>query len=228
MIEIRGLRVAYGNQTIIENMNAVWADTGIYGIAGLNGAGKTTLFHTLSGMKKPAAGSILYHHKDLHKNQVFLLETSPYFYPNITGKEYLSLFTRTRNNYDEKQLMELMQLPLGDLTENYSTGMKKKLAIMAMLKKDKAVYLLDEPFNGLDLESNHVLEVILQVLKERGSTLFVASHILDPLLRICDGIHILESGTFSNYFLKPQFSEVAPALFGNLTEKARAVIENSL
>lgn len=68
---------------------------------------------------------------------VFLLETSTYFYPNITGREYLSLFATTREKYDEGPLLELLQIPLDELIENYSTGMKKKLAILAMLRKRK-------------------------------------------------------------------------------------------
>lgn len=228
MIEFKNLKLAYGNHIVIEDLNAVWKEPGIYGIVGLNGAGKTTLFQAMSGMKKPAAGQIFVDEKPLIKRQIFFLETYPYFYPNITGREYLSLFECTRENYNESQLLAFLQLPLDDLIENYSTGMKKKLALMAMLKKEKAVYLLDEPFNGLDLESNHILEVILEVLKEKGSTVFIASHILDPMLRLCDGIDILESGNFKKYFQRDQFDLVAPMLFGDLAQKAKAVIENAL
>jgi ABC-2 type transport system ATP-binding protein len=228
MIELSDIQLSYGKNVVIPQMTFTWQTGKIHGIAGLNGAGKTTLFHALSGMKKPLTGHMRLGHEPLHKSMVFLLETSTYFYPNITGREYLSLFVTTRENYDEVPLLELFQIPLDELIENYSTGMKKKLAILAMLRKNKNIYLLDEPFNGLDLESNHILEVMLKVLKERGSTLFIASHILDPLLRICDEIHLLEKGVFTRHFDKAQFEEVSPALFGNLAEKARTVIENVL
>ena len=159
---------------------------------------------------------------------MFFLETSPYFYPNITGNEYLSLFSQTRSHFDGKQLSEVFQLPLDDLVDHYSTGMKKKLAILAMLKKDKPIYLLDEPFNGLDLESNHVLEVLLTLLKERGKTILISSHILDPLLRICDDIHLLKGGRLEQNFSKENFENVEQALFGELAHKAKAVIERAI
>lgn len=228
MIELLDLQLTYGNHVVIPQMNITWQSGKIHGIAGLNGAGKTTLFHALSGLKKPVSGNILLDRIPLKKSMVFLLETSTYFYPSITGREYLSLFVTTREKYDEGPLLELLQIPLDELIENYSTGMKKKLAILAMLRKEKSIYLLDEPFNGLDLESNHILEVMLKVLNERGSTLFIASHILDPLYRVCDEIHLLEKGIFTRHFDKAHFDEVSAALFGNLAEKARTVIEKAL
>lgn len=168
MIELKNLCLAYGSHLVLDELTATWSVPGIHGIAGLNGAGKTTLFNAVAGYKKPVSGSLHFGQRTLLKEDVFFLETSPYFYPNITGNEYLSLFSLTANHFDGKLLSEVFQLPLHDLIDHYSTGMKKKLAIMAMLKKDKPIYLLDEPFNGLDLESNHVLEVLLTLLKERG------------------------------------------------------------
>lgn len=228
MIELNNLCLAYGNHIVVEELCASWSVPGIHGIAGLNGAGKTTLFNALAGYLKPVSGDILFQGQRMQKAEVFYLETTPYFYPNITGHEYLSLFVQTRQHFDAQKLGEVFQIPLNEMVDHYSTGMKKKLAIMAMLKKDKPVYLLDEPFNGLDLESNHILEVLLTLLKERGKTVLISSHILVPLLRICDDIHLLKGGKLQQQFSKEQFEEVEQALFGELAEKAKAVIENAL
>lgn len=228
MIELKNLCLAYGSHLVVDELTVTWTVPGIHGIAGLNGAGKTTLFNAVAGYKKPVSGSLHFGQRTLLKEDVFFLETSPYFYPNITGNEYLSLFSQTRINFDGKQLSEVFQLPLDDLVDHYSTGMKKKLAILAMLKKDKPIYLLDEPFNGLDLESNHVLEVLLTLLKERGKTILISSHILDPLLRICDDIHLLKGGRLEQNFSKENFENVEQALFGELAHKAKAVIERAL
>ncbi|HMS99389.1 MAG TPA: ABC transporter ATP-binding protein [Saprospiraceae bacterium] len=228
MIELKNLCLAYGSHVVLDELTATWSVPGIHGIAGLNGAGKTTLFNAVAGYKNPVSGTLQFCKRDLVKDDVFFLETSPYFYPNITGYEYLSLFSQTANHFDGKLLNEVFQLPLHDLIDHYSTGMKKKLAIMAMLKKDKPIYLLDEPFNGLDLESNHVLEILLTLLKERGKTILISSHILDPLLRICDDIHLLKGGRLEQNFSKDNFENVEQALFGELALKAKAVIERAL
>ncbi|HRG22122.1 MAG TPA: ABC transporter ATP-binding protein [Saprospiraceae bacterium] len=228
MIELKNLCLAYGSHVVLDELTATWSVPGIHGIAGLNGAGKTTLFNAVAGYKNPVSGTLQFCKRDLVKDDVFFLETSPYFYPNITGYEYLSLFSQTANHFDGKLLNEVFQLPLHDLIDHYSTGMKKKLAIMAMLKKDKPIYLLDEPFNGLDLESNHVLEILLTLLKERGKTILISSHILDPLLRICDDIHLLKGGRLEQNFSKNNFENVEQALFGKLALKAKAVIERAL
>ncbi len=228
MIELKNLCLAYGSHVVLDELTATWSVPGIHGIAGLNGAGKTTLFNAVAGYKNPVSGTLQFCKRDLVKDDVFFLETSPYFYPNITGYEYLSLFSQTANRFDGKLLNEVFQLPLHDLIDHYSTGMKKKLAIMAMLKKDKPIYLLDEPFNGLDLESNHVLEILLTLLKERGKTILISSHILDPLLRICDDIHLLKGGRLEQNFSKDNFENVEQALFGELALKAKAVIERAL
>lgn len=228
MIELKNLCLAYGSHVVLDELTATWSVPGIHGIAGLNGAGKTTLFNAVAGYKNPVSGTLQFCKRDLVKEDVFFLETSPYFYPNITGYEYLSLFSQTANHFDGKLLNEVFQLPLHDLIDHYSTGMKKKLAIMAMLKKDKPIYLLDEPFNGLDLESNHVLEILLTLLKEWGKTILISSHILDPLLRICDDIHLLKGGRLEQNFSKDNFENVEQALFGELALKAKAVIERAL
>lgn len=228
MIELKNLCLAYGSHVVLDELTATWSVPGIHGIAGLNGAGKTTLFNAVAGYKNPVSGTLQFCKRDLVKEDVFFLETSPYFYPNITGYEYLSLFSQTANHFDGKLLNEVFQLPLHDMIDHYSTGMKKKLAIMAMLKKDKPIYLLDEPFNGLDLESNHVLEILLTLLKERGKTILISSHILDPLLRICDDIHLLKGGRLEQNFSKDNFENVEQALFGELALKAKAVIERAL
>ena len=85
-----------------------------------------------------------------------------------TDVVHLEIFPATNLQFDLEKLNRLLQIPLHQLIENYSTGMKKKLALLAVLKQDKPIYIFDEPFNGLDLESNNVLELILDNLKEKA------------------------------------------------------------
>lgn len=74
----------------------------------------------------------------------------------MTGREYLDLFPAGTNGFKTDNWQQLFHIPLDDITENYSTGMGKKLALLAVLKQDKPIVVLDEPFNGLDLESAHI------------------------------------------------------------------------
>jgi ABC-2 type transport system ATP-binding protein len=228
MIEIKDLSIAYGSKYVIKDLNVTFNEHSVYGIVGLNGAGKTTLFNALNGSKKKASGYIHYNDRILDKTDVAFLETHNYYYSYITGREYLDLFLQTNDRYDVENLQKIFDLPLDELIENYSTGMKKKLALISMLKKDKPIYLLDEPFNGLDIESNKVVEIIIQLLKEKGKTLFVSSHIIDPLLKVCDAICLLKNGHFVKQYSKEDYGRLEHDLFGNFGEEARLLLEGSM
>ncbi len=125
-------------------------------------------------------------------------------------------------------MQEYFKLPLDELIENYSTGMKKKLALLAVLKQGKPIFILDEPFNGLDLETNKVLEIIIVSLKQKQKTVFVSSHIIDPLLTTCDKIHLLENGCFVKTYFKSDFSKIEEDLFGKLKTEATEVISKAV
>ena len=139
MIELKNLCLAYGSHVILDELTATWSVPGIHGIAGLNGAGKTTLFNAVAGYKNPVSGTLQFCKRDLVKEDVFFLETSPYFYPNITGYEYLSLFSQTANHFDGKLLNEVFQLPLHDLIDQHglwSTVTNHRIVITAIRNED--------------------------------------------------------------------------------------------
>jgi ABC-2 type transport system ATP-binding protein len=106
--------------------------------------------------------------------------------------------------------------------------MKKKLALLAVLKQGKPIFILDEPFNGLDLETNKILEIIILSLKQKQKTVFVSSHIIDPLLTTCDKIHLLDDGCFVKTYLPADFSKIENELFGKLKLEATALIGKSI
>ena len=106
--------------------------------------------------------------------------------------------------------------------------MKKKLALLAVLKQDKPIFILDEPFNGLDLKTNKVLEIIIKSLKQKQKTVFVSSHIIEPLLSTCDCIHLLENGCFVKTYPKAEFGKIEDELFGKLKSEANQIISKSI
>ena len=138
---------------------------------GANGAGKTTLFKCISGLEK-YEGEI---HSDLSplKDHLGLLWTVPFMFSKITGREYIRLLGNARNidieNIDNKNIFEL---PLDRFAAQYSTGMKKKLALTAVLLQKNQVFILDEPFNGVDIQSNMMIEKIIMAITSKQPILF--------------------------------------------------------
>lgn len=226
MISISNLSVEYKkNEKIINSLNLELGNGLIHGIVGLNGAGKTTLLNTIYGLKKSISGEILLNNKKLTKKNTSYLVTENFFYSNITGREYLALFKNKK--LDLYKWNELFKLPLDQIIDNYSTGMKKKLALMGILKQDKKIMILDEPFNGLDIETCRIIRLILLRLKEKGKTILITSHIIETLTNLCNHIHLLEKGKIKYSKGKDEFSEFEREVFESI-ENSRSTLINSL
>lgn len=228
MIEIINLTAGYGKTPVMRQLSARFNGAAVHGIVGLNGAGKSTFFNVLARVKKQAAGEILLNNQPIKRSDTGYLETGNFFYSSITGREYLNIFPSSNSGFQLESLQQLFRLPLDDLTEHYSTGMKKKLALLAILKQDKPVYILDEPFNGLDMETNKALEAIIDKLKQKGKLVLVSSHIMEPLLQTCDFIHYLAGGVFQKSFGKEDFSGIDKELFSVLRQQARDIVEGAV
>lgn len=226
MLTIRNLQVEYKKQSLILKGITLSMESGkIHGIVGLNGAGKTTLLNTLYGFIRPVKGSILYNDNPLHRRDIAYLEAENYFYPYMTGREYLDLFPAGENGFQVDNWQKLFNIPLNDITENYSTGMKKKLALLGVLKPDKPILILDEPFNGLDLESAHILTLILQQLREKGKTVLVTSHVFETLTSGCDYIHHINNGMIEQSYSQEQFGMLKELLFFTIEKQTSEQIK---
>jgi ABC-2 type transport system ATP-binding protein len=119
-------------------------------------------------------------------------------------------------------------LPLDELIDNYSTGMKKKIALLGVLKLDKPVMILDEPFNGLDIETGRILRSVLLQLKKTGKLIIVTSHILETLTNLCDYIHHLEKGTIDITIKKPDFESYEKELYAKIENRSDMLIRELL
>lgn len=228
MISIKNLSVSFSNNKVLDNITIDFLPHQVYGIVGLNGAGKTTFFNSLSSTLKIDKGEINFNGSAITNKDIAYLETINFFYSRITGNEYLKIFKQTNLNFNLNSLQEFLKLPLDNLTETYSTGMKKKLALLGILKQKRSLFILDEPFNGLDLETNKIVELIIASLKEKGKTVFLSSHIIDPLLTVCDGIYFLENGRFTKTFDKTNYHKIEDELFGKLKTEAKTIISASI
>lgn len=228
MIKIQNLTFSFSGHKVLDDISIDFQQNQVYGIVGLNGAGKTTFFNVLSTTLKTPSGVITMNGNNITNKDIAYLETTNFFYSRITGKEYLNIFKQTNPGFNLNSLQEFLKLPLDDLIETYSTGMKKKLALLGVLKQDKPLFLLDEPFNGLDLETNKIVELIITTLKEKGKTVFVSSHIINPLLSICDMIYYLDNGKFAKSYTKANFHHIEDELFKKLKTEAKIMISQSI
>ena len=220
MIKINGLHKTYGNNEVLTDINLAFSKGYVYGIVGENGAGKTTLFRCIAGLES-YTGTII---SDLNplKNHLGLLLTDPFFFSKMTGKEYIRLLCNARGKtnirIDEKNIFNL---PLDQYASTYSTGMKKKLAITAILLQENAYFIFDEPFNGVDIQSNMILTEIILKLKALNKIVIISSHIFSTLSDTCDEIHLLRKGA--------QIKSVQKSAFKDLEQEMKAfTIGNSI
>lgn len=207
MIEILDLSKYYGKNQVLKNINISFEKGKVYGIVGENGSGKTTLFRCIAGLEK-YKGKITSDFKQL-KNHLGFLFTEPYFFPKITGKEYIQLLLNARNIKAQNiETSNIFDLPLNQYASTYSTGMKKKLALTGILLQENEYYLLDEPFNGVDIQSNIIITEIISQLKKIGKTIIISSHIFSTLADTSDEIHLLKKGEFIKRVDRNSFSEL--------------------
>jgi ABC-2 type transport system ATP-binding protein len=222
MITIKGLSKRYGKKEILKNISMEFSKGKAYGIVGENGAGKTTLFRCIAGLES-YDGEI---NADLTplKNHLGLLLTDPYFFSKITGKEYIRLLCNARGKtLVDPESKNIFDLPLNEYASTYSTGMKKKLAITAILLQENEYFILDEPFNGVDIQSNMILTEIILRLKALGKTILISSHIFSTLQDTCDQIHLLRKGAQIKSVQKSEFNaleqEMKEATLGSRIDK---------
>ncbi len=204
MIKITNLSKSFGKKSVLNNLSIEFQRGKICGIIGENGAGKTTLFRCIAGLES-FDGEIVSQLSPL-KDHLGYLTAEPFFFSMITGKEYIRLLCNARNKkLPELDKNNIFDLPLNLYVTTYSTGMRKKLALLAVLLQGNDIFILDEPFNGIDLNGSIILTEIIHRLKELGKTVIISSHIFSTLSDTCDEIHVLRHGTITQKVTREEF-----------------------
>jgi ABC-2 type transport system ATP-binding protein len=174
----------------------------VYGILGPNGSGKsTTLGIVLNVVNKTSGqyswfGGTMQTHKALKK--VGAIIERPNFYPYMTAHENLKLVCKIKNITYSKIQEKLELVGLNDrkdsLYSTFSLGMKQRLAIASALLNDPELLILDEPTNGLDPQGIHQIRDIIKQIAAKGTTILLASHLLDEVEKVCTHIIVLKKG----------------------------------
>ena len=187
MLEVFITEKKYGKNIVLKDAAIHLSENGIYGFFGKNGQGKTTLFHCIMGFTE-FQGKILFDGETLKSPDIAWLPTEPDMYEYLTGKEFIDFYAK---NCGMKKLNPdnfLFEVNSANLIKEFSTGMKKKTYINAILQTtDYKIYVFDEPFNGLDIEANYRLLQHIRKLAETRIVL-VSSHIIEivlPYLKQC-------------------------------------------
>jgi ABC-2 type transport system ATP-binding protein len=232
MLKITDLHKAYGRHEVLRGVSLAVQPGTIHGLIGANGAGKTTLINCLYGLEKDFSGTV----RDtdsarLVRETTGLVPYEPYFYSRITGREYVAFCLQARRHPvpDLRGWNELLELPLDQYATEYSAGMKKKLALLAVLVQEFAYLILDEPFNGLDLEANLLLKELLKRLRDRGTGILLTSHILGTLTEVADEATVLVGGRVQRHYQAAEFgtleADLLAALHGEKLARLGALLK---
>ena len=226
MIETVQLSKQYGKIQALQNICLRFGEGKTIGIVGENGAGKTTLFRCIAGLES-YDGKIL---SDLNplKNYLGFLSTEPYFFSKITAEEYIRLLANARGKrIKDIERQNIFDLPLNQYASTFSTGMKKKLALLAILMQGNQYYILDEPFNGVDIQSNLIITEIIRKLQALNKTVLLSSHIFSTLSETCDEIYLLQQGQLIQSVQKHDFnrleSDMRAFSIGNKIERLELI-----
>ena len=206
MIETRMLTKKYGDLVAVSELDLYVEPGELFVFLGPNGAGKTTTIKMLTGLLQPTSGSASVAGIDVVESPVEVkkvmgyLPEDPFLYNKLTGREFLQFIADmhaiNRKNDKVDKFLELFELSSAadELIEGYSLGMKKKIAIGAALIHDPKVLFLDEPTGGLDPKSARTMKDLLQGVCQRGTTVFMTTHILEVAEKMCDRVGIINNG----------------------------------
>ena len=209
-IETHGLTRKFAAMTAVDDLDLKVAAGTFYGFLGPNGAGKSTTIKMLTGLLAPSAGSMRILGLDVGqaasalqvKRRTGVVPENLALFDNLTAREYLTFVGRMhlldRETIRKRSEELLSLLGLADehkkLTLEYSHGMKKKLALAAALLPNPDLLFLDEPFEGVDAITSRVIRDLLNGFVARGSTVFLTSHVLEIVEKLCTHVGIIVKG----------------------------------
>lgn len=204
MIEVDKVSLILGKEQILEDISLEIDSGEICGIVGRNGSGKTMLMKCVCGFIKPTEGEIKISGKKIGNDVDFpdsigiIIET-PGFIPLYSGYKNLLQLAQLKHKIGKERVREVMNITgldpdSGKRVGKYSLGMRQRLGIAQAIMENPDVLVLDEPFNGLDMEGVAEIRELLLRLKNEGKTIMIASHIAEDINILCDKVYQMQKG----------------------------------
>jgi len=207
-IEIRDLRKVYGNKAAVDGLSLTVPRGCFFGFLGPNGAGKSTTIRVLTGLIPPTSGSIellglpMPKQEIEIKKRIGLVPDESLLFDRLTGAEFLEFVGRMYGlarpvaMERARELLDLFELAdqPRKLIAEYSKGMRKRVAMAASLIHRPELFLMDEPFEGVDAVGARLMKEILLDQVRQGATIFLTSHVLEVVERLCDRVAIIHEG----------------------------------
>jgi ABC-2 type transport system ATP-binding protein len=202
-----GLTKYYGPHVGVSDLNLSVKEGEVFGFLGPNGAGKTTTIRLLMGLLRPTRGTMIVLGCEPSRNRVELFRRIGYLpgevgvYGDLTGNEYLSHLMNLRTGTPDRRLERRLAELKGNFDVNYekrikdySKGMRQMLAIIQAFMHDPQLVVLDEPTSGLDPVMQERFYALIAKEKQSGKTVFLSSHILSEVERLCDRVGFIKKG----------------------------------
>jgi ABC-type multidrug transport system ATPase subunit len=211
LVEIEGVTKTFGYKVALKDISFSVPSGQICGLLGPNGAGKTTLFRLLMGILKATEGRLTIDGRDAFEDRVEtkcligFLPDEPVFYSYLSGHEVLEL-SAAMHGLDVRRAMNSIAPIMSKLrltedihayAEDYSRGMKKKLGLLLAMLHQPKLLVLDEPTNGLDVESTHLFYDLVFETASQGTTVLFSTHLMDHVARLCSHAVIINEGTLA-------------------------------
>src|SRR5580698_5395968 len=207
-VEVENLRKIYGNKAAVDGLSLTVPRGCFFGFLGPNGAGKTTTIKMLMGLAPPTSGTIRLLELPMPeraleiKQRIGLVPDESLLFDHLTGGEFIEFVGRLYGldrgvaRARSSELMELFELADDGrkLIAEYSKGMRKRVAMAAALIHRPELYLMDEPFEGVDAVGARLMKDILLEQVRHGATIFLTSHVLEVVERLCDRVAIINDG----------------------------------
>jgi len=214
MLEIRNLSKSYTKgRKAVDGVNITINDGEVFGFIGHNGAGKTTTIKCAVGILDFEEGEVYINGTSIKddpitcKSQLAYIPDNPDLYEQLTGLQYLNFICDIYNisseqrNQDINKYADIFEIKknLGDMISSYSHGMKQKLALISALARRPKLFVLDEPFVGLDPKAAHSVKTIMKEMVAQGTSVFFSTHVLEVAEKLCDHVAIIKSGKIVAY-----------------------------
>lgn len=206
-VEVQGLYKQFGPQTVLQDVSFQLESGKIHGLVGDNGSGKSVLLKCLCGILPWERGVIRIQGKEMHPGKgtpplLGLVIEHPGFIGSMSGWRNLKYLAGIRGIAGDAQIKASLE-QVGLLYEakkpvkKYSLGMRQKLAIAQALMEAPDIYLMDEPFNGLDKTSTAAIQKLFMELRAQGKTFLLVSHHPSDISSLCDDVYAMENGGIS-------------------------------